>query len=121
MITLTLRAVRTDAKPAAPMPAPTRLPANSLYLRLLTWSFTLFNSVRVFAYLPTIWAIQQHGASDQHSLLTWITFAGANLSMALWLFEQNGRRVHRAVIVNAGNALMCTAIVLVIASQRLGH
>ena len=27
------------------------------YLRVLAWAFTLFNSVRVAAYLPTMWAI----------------------------------------------------------------
>ncbi len=115
-----LRTASSQADRKALSSAPTRLPANSLYLRVLTWAFTLFNSVRVFAYLPTIWAIPQNGASNQHSLLTWITFTGANATMALWLFEQNGRRVHRAVIVNAGNAVMCCVIAAVIVSHRWG-
>ena len=36
-------------------------------------------------------------------------------------FEQNGPRVHRAVLVNAGNALMCVVIAAVITSHRLSH
>ena len=36
-------------------------------------------------------------------------------------FEQNVRRVHRAVLVNAGNALMCVVIAAVITSHRLSH
>ena len=36
-----------------------------------------------------------------------------------WIFEQNGRRVHRAVLVNAGNDLMCVVIFAVITSHRL--
>lgn len=36
-----------------------------------------------------------------------------------WIFEQNGRRVHRAVLVNAGNDLMCVVIFAVITSHKL--
>jgi hypothetical protein len=87
-------------------------------LRLLEWAFTLFNSVRVLSYLPTLWAIQAHGDSSQHSLWTWGTWLGANLTMALWLYEQNGQRMNRAVLVNASNALMCTATCMLIAVHR---
>ena len=38
-----------------------------------------------------------------------------------WRFEQNGRRVHRAVLVNAGNALMCVVIAAVITIHRSSH
>ena len=38
-----------------------------------------------------------------------------------WIFEQNGRRVHRAVLVNAGNALMCVVIAAVITIHRSSH
>jgi len=30
--------------------------------------------------------------------------------MAMWLYEQNGHRIDRAIAVNACNALMCGAI-----------
>lgn len=79
-------------------------------LKVLTCSFALFNGLRIVAYLPTLAAIQTSGQADQHSLFTWLTFLGANLTMALWLHEQNGRRMNRAVAVNAFNALMCGAI-----------
>ena len=87
-------------------------------LSLLSGSFALFNSLRVVAYLPTLLAIQSSGHADQHSLFTWLTFLGANLTMALWLHEQNGRRVNRAVAVNAFNAFMCGAIAASIAWLR---
>lgn len=79
-------------------------------LALLSGAFALFNGLRIVAYLPTLCAIQSSGQADQHSLFTWLTFLGANLTMALWLHEQNGRRLDRAVAVNAFNALMCGAI-----------
>jgi hypothetical protein len=89
-----------------------------VYLAVLTWAFTLFNSVRMLSYLPTMWAIQTSGDSSQHSLWTWCTWLGANVTMAAWLHEQNGQRLSRAVIVNLGNASMCTATVALIASHR---
>jgi hypothetical protein len=88
------------------------------YLAALTWAFTLFNSLRAASYLPTIWAIHVSGDSSQHSLWTWGTWLGANLTMAAWLYEQNGQRLGRAALVSLGNAAMCTATVAVIAAHR---
>lgn len=104
---------------AAVPTTPTRLHTpRALYLRVLTWAFTLFSSVRMLAYLPTIWAIVQSGDSSQHSLWTWCTWLCANATMAAWLYEVEGQRVSRAVVVNAGNALMCAATILAIAIHR---
>lgn len=89
------------------------------YLAALTWAFTLFNTLRMLAYLPTIWAIQASGDSGQHSLWTWCTWLGANATMAAWLYEQNGQRLSRAALVNGGNALMCGATVLLIVAHRM--
>lgn len=89
-----------------------------VWLAVVGWSFTLFSSVRVLAYLPTILAIQETGNATQHSLWTWGTWLGANLSMACWLYENNGQRVDRAVAVNLGNALMCAVTLLVILWYR---
>ncbi len=96
-----------------------RRSARERYLALLGWSFTLFNSVRVLTYLPTIWAIQASGDSSQHSLITWLTWTGANATMAAWLYEQSGQRPSRAVWVSAGNAAMCAATTALILWQRL--
>lgn len=93
-------------------------PTRTVYLSVLTWAFTMFNSVRMVAYLPTIWAIHASGDSSQHSLWTWCTWLGANATMAAWLYEQNGRRLGRAVIVNVGNATMCAVTVVLIAAHR---
>lgn len=95
-------------------PAATR----SGYLLLLSWAFALFNTLRLFAYLPTLAAIHASGDSSQHSLWTWGTWLGANLTMAAWLYEQSGRRANRAAAVNLGNALMCAAAVALIAWYR---
>lgn len=89
------------------------------YLLLLTWAFTFFSSVRVLSYLPTLVLIVQQQNSSQHSLLTWLTWLGSNLTMAGWLHEHNGRRFNRAVVVNLVNAAMCAATVAVIAWYRL--
>ena len=98
--------------PLADAPA---APSRSRYLTLLGWAFTLFNSVRVFAYLPTMWTLVQSGNSSQHSLWTWFTWFGANLTMALWLRERNGGRFDKAASVNLCNATMCgTMFVLIL-------
>ncbi|HZF78634.1 MAG TPA: hypothetical protein VEZ89_02475 [Rubrivivax sp.] len=89
------------------------------YLALLPWAFTLFSSLRVVAYLPTLWAIQSSGDSSQHSLVTWCTWLGANVTMAAWLHEHNGCRANAAVWASLSNATMCAAAVVLIAWWRL--
>ena len=89
------------------------------YLVGLTWAFTLFSSVRVLSYLPTMVAIARSGDSSQHSLWTWCLWLGANVTMAAWLFETQGRRADRAVLVNACNAAMCLATATLIVAYRL--
>ncbi len=96
-----------------------RVRLRGAYLAGLTWAFTLFNSLRVFSYLPTLWAIVATADSSQHSLWTWGTWLAANLTMAAWLFEQQGQRFSRAVVVNLGNAAMCAATITVIVAVRL--
>jgi hypothetical protein len=97
----------------------TRARSASHYVVVLSWAFSLFNSVRVLAYLPTMWAIHASADSSQHSLWTWVTWAGANATMAAWLYEQNGRRLSVAAMVNAMNASMCVATLALIAVYRL--
>jgi hypothetical protein len=89
------------------------------YRVLVDHLFAGFNSARVLAYLPTLWAVAASGASNQHSLWTWLIFSGGNATMALWLWEQNGRRANRAIVTCAANAVMCTCVVGVIAWTRL--
>lgn len=84
----------------------------------LCWAFTFFNSARVFAYLPTLWAIHVNGDSSQHSLWTWLTWFGANVTMAAWLHERGNGQVNRAVLVNVVNALMCAGAVVLILWYR---
>lgn len=108
----------TTSRCAPPPAGAYRLWPQPVYLTVLAWAFTLFNSVRMLAYLPTIWAIHSSGDSSQHSLWTWCTWLGANATMAAWLYEQNGQRLGRAVIVNVGNATMCAVTVALIAGHR---
>lgn len=96
----------------------TAAPARARYLAVLGWSFALFSAARMVVYLPTIWAIWSSGDSQQHSLLTWLTWTGANLTMAAWLYEQEGQRVTRSVAVNACNAGMCVATSVLIIALR---
>jgi hypothetical protein len=93
--------------------------ASSAYLRTLGALFALFSTARVLAYLPTIWAVVETSDSSQHSMWTWFIFFGGNLTMAVWLWEQNGRRCNAAITASGGNALMCVAIIAVIAWTRL--
>lgn len=106
---------------AALIPSFTSPPvARSAYLAALTWAFTIFNSLRMLAYLPTIGTILASGDSSQHSLWTWCTWFGANITMAAWLYEQGGHRVSRAVAVNFSNAAMCGLTIVLITGQRTG-
>jgi hypothetical protein len=93
--------------------------AGSLGLRLLAWAFAFFNSMRLLSYLPTLWAIHSQGDASQHSLLTWLTWTGANATMAAWVYQQNRRRFNRAIAVQACSAVMCLATTALILAYRL--
>ncbi|HMN80728.1 MAG TPA: hypothetical protein PKA20_12445 [Burkholderiaceae bacterium] len=108
-----------SATAAALYPGPAAGVARSLYLQALAWAFAVFSSIRMVAYLPTMWSIHLSGDSSQHSLLTWLTWTGANMTMAAWLYEHNGQHVDRAILVNLGNALMCGASSMLIVWYRL--
>jgi hypothetical protein len=111
----------TPSSPACELPqlaGPAKATGHAGYLLLLSWAFALVNTLRMVAYLPTLAAIQASGDSSQHSLWTWGTRLGANLTMAAWLYEQAGRRANRGAAVNLGNALMCATAVGLIAHYR---
>jgi uncharacterized RDD family membrane protein YckC len=99
-------------------PGPADSAGRRAYLALLTWAFTLFSSVRVLSYLPMMAAIVRSGDSSQHSLWTWCLWLGANATMAAWLYETQGRRANRAVLVNACNAAMCLLTAALIVAYR---
>jgi len=113
------RGAEAPAADPGQVPAARRTRQRGLYLQWLTWSFTLFNTARLFCYLPTIWAIHVSGDSSQHSLWTWGTFLGANATMAAWLYEKEDRRVTRAMLVNVSNTAMCAATVTLILAARM--
>jgi hypothetical protein len=88
------------------------------YGLLLSWAFTLSNTLRVAAYVPTLWAIYLAGDSSQCSVWTWIALAGSNLAMAAWCFEGNGRRLNAMVVTNLANVGLCLGTISVIAWYR---
>ncbi len=90
----------------------------SLYLAAVNWAFALFSSTRLLTYLPTLWAIHPSGDSSQHSLWTWAAWVGSNAAMAAWLYENNQRRLNKAIVVTIGNGLMCLATCGLIAWYR---
>jgi hypothetical protein len=91
---------------------------HATYVRILTWAFTFFNSVRVIAYLPTLWTLAHSDDSSQHSLWTWATWFFANLTMALWQVERNGSRLDRVAIVGLANSAMCFAVLVLLVVLR---
>jgi len=90
----------------------------AIYCRLLEWTFNLFSSTRLLTYIPTLWSICASADSSQHSLWTWGAWIGSNASMAAWLYEKNGRRFDKAVVVMVGNCLMCAAACVLILFYR---
>lgn len=93
-------------------------PSRRHYLALLGWAFALFSSARIPGYLPTLWAMHVQGSSSQHSLFTWVTWLGANVTMAAWLFEENCQRLSKPVLVSGCNAAMCLVVTLAILAYR---
>ncbi len=102
-----------------PAPAAPAAPATgATYRQLLTWAFTLFSSVRVLSYLPTLWAICASGDSSQHSLWTWFIWSGSNLLTGLWHFEGRQRRMDCTTAVLWINAALCAAAFVLVAAYR---
>ena len=88
------------------------------YRVILDHQFVGFNSARVLAYVLTVWVVASSGGSCQHTLWTWLIFLGGNATLfPPW--EQNGRRVKRAIATSAANAVMCTGVARDIAWTRL--
>lgn len=111
--------LRTQPTPCDGPAENTAIPSwHPRYLLVLTWAFTLFSSARLVSYLPTLAVIAASGDSSQHSLWTWGTWLGSNLTMALWLHEQHGRRWTKAAMVSAVNAAMCAATFTLVAVYR---
>ena len=86
---------------------PRRIGWRAWYLQGLTWAFMLLTAARLVAYAPTVWAIVLSRDSSQHSLWTWLTWVGANATMAAWLYEHNGHRMDKAIGVSLANAAAC--------------
>lgn len=103
---------------APPPTIPSAVAPRGRHLAVLEWAFALFSSLRVLAYLPTLWAIHSSGDSSQHSIWTWLIWLAANATMAAWLYEREGRRINKAVLVSACNGAMCLAVVGLILSCR---
>ena len=89
------------------------------YRRSVDIAFAVFSSTRLLTYVPTMLMIYTSADSSQYSLVTWLAWIGSNASMALWLFENNERRLDKAVIVSIGNALMCLATCTLITAYRV--
>jgi hypothetical protein len=113
----------TTMHPMSPSWAPRRPAWRRLrsldYRTCLAWAFTAFNTTRVLAFLPLIWAVHQAGDSSQHSLLTWFTWLGANITSALWLYESGGQGINRVLLFSLGNAGMNVLAIAVIVWYRL--
>jgi hypothetical protein len=114
-----LSEARVDTPRGAHRADPRALGPRTGYLRALAWSFTLFNSLRILAYLPTLRAIVESADSSQHSLVTWLIWVGANLTTAAWLREHNGRRLDCTVVLSLINGLMCLSAAGLIVMYRV--
>lgn len=84
----------------------------------LAIAFHAFATLRVVAYLPTAWSIVASADSAQHSLFTWLVFAGANATLGLRLWRDGGRRVGACVAVSAVNTTMCLLLTALIVWYR---
>lgn len=107
----------TERRLSLSPPSPAR-GQDSRYARAVECLFLLFSATRWLTYLPTLWAIHASGDSSQHSLWTWATWMGSNLTMAAWLHQHHGAAASRAIVASAGNALMCGATLALIAWYR---
>jgi hypothetical protein len=118
-ITARIPVTTEPASKTAPAPTARRLRfTRATYFKVLTLAFPVFNTLRLVAYAPTMLTIWESGRSDQHSLLTWLNWMAANATMAAWLYEHNGRRFDRTVLINISNTVMCGLMVALIAWFR---
>ena len=89
-----------------------------VYRKLLNGATSLFGGIRVFTYVPTIMTLMASSDSSQYNISTWLLWLVANATISASIYEYNGRRMDRLVIINALNALMCGVTTLVILYYR---
>ncbi len=98
--------------------APRLLPTREQYRRSLPTVLNFWAVMRVLCYAQTLGLLL--AAKDIHgqSLLAWVTWLGSAAALSGWLYENNGRRVDLAVVVNLVNVALCAAIVVLLVWHR---
>lgn len=82
----------------------------SAYDLVLTAAFVGFNTFRVVTYLPTIAKLRRLRSAREHSVLTWVAWCLANVTMALKIQHETGDWLSSMVLLNMGNAVMCVVV-----------
>jgi hypothetical protein len=83
----------------------------------VAWAYGLTNALRVASYAPQIWRVarDRHGA-QAISCLSWNLWTAANATTALYAWTRLDDVA--LTLVNAANALCCTAVVLITLVKR---
>lgn len=90
---------------------------NQSTLTLITIMYLFFNGARVLSYIPQIYTIsKEHNKVTAISLSTWIFWAAANLTTAIYAQIE----VHDSMLalINYGNALCCFIVVGMVLYKR---
>ena len=85
------------------------------WIHLVTVIYMVCNVTRVLAYLPQIVCLVRGGAADGVSVSTWMMFAAANGSTAIYALEVQSSAM--LVVLNAAN-LSGNLVVAVLAAWR---
>ena len=81
---------------------------DSIYADVVAMIFTVSNSLKALAYVPTIRklvTLKQPAAGQ--SELTWMMWIVCNASLTLHLYELNGRAVNLLIASTVASAVMC--------------
>lgn len=80
-----------------------------VYIVVLTYSYSFWNSVRILSYFPTILKLRRADAdAGSYSQVTWVCWIFANLTYCLMLFHSKGNHFDALVAVPFSNVVFCS-------------
>lgn len=90
----------------------------SVYRKILRRATNFFGAIRILTYVPTIGTLVASRNSDQYSVATWMLWILSNFTLAMSIYEYNGKKLNSLVLMNLGNTAMCLVTSLVIIYYR---
>jgi hypothetical protein len=91
----------------------------STFQAIIAVAYFLFNSFRVFTYLPQILAVSKDNTGAKAiSILTWIAWTIANLTAGLYAEFVLAKPDYMLAIMSYGNAIGCGTVIGIVMYKR---